>query len=549
MTHEAGSSPVPARAGAPRPWQSIPGLLELTAAALMVVGLVTRLAPLFDAERRLFWQFPTEDGYLTLTISRNLALGNGISVADGTIPTNGTQPLAMFLWAGAFWLVGADRFLGVGIVLVLETLLSVAVAALIVKLGQELFGRSAESRAVSWLAAALWFASPVSLQHTMNCLETTLYALCVMAAALVFLRLNAKGEPLSPRGVLKLGLLLGAAFWARNDAVFWGAGIAVGHVAYRGRRELPRRVLEVAALGGVAGIVGAPWLINNYFGFGHVVPISGISESMHAKFGENLSLLPVVLAEYVNGVVPIPLSLEENPAVIAACGVFVLAIGLPAVLFVYRRAAQPEKRLMLAAMTFALLLSLYYGTMFGARHFLARYLFPTGPFLLLLWAAVAKAELARAGARTRLVLLAPAAGVIALSALLGHRLFVNGARHQHQQVVEWVRSNVAESTWVGATQTGTLGFFHDRTINLDGKVNPEALAARTLRRVPEYAYEKGVAFIADWAGFAGWATLPVFAEHFELIVNDPKNNLAVLRRKGVLTLPEQRGERAAQRTQ
>ena len=43
-------------------------------------------------------QWPTEDGYLMLTIARNMALGNGMSTADGELPTNGTQPLATTIW-------------------------------------------------------------------------------------------------------------------------------------------------------------------------------------------------------------------------------------------------------------------------------------------------------------------------------------------------------------------------------------------------------------------------------------------------------------------
>ena len=37
--------------------------------------------------------FITEDGYLMLTVARNMALGEGMSVSNGTIPTNGIQPM------------------------------------------------------------------------------------------------------------------------------------------------------------------------------------------------------------------------------------------------------------------------------------------------------------------------------------------------------------------------------------------------------------------------------------------------------------------------
>src|SRR5215831_20633195 len=83
------------------------------ALALFAVGGVARLVPLLDIGGRLFRQFPTEDGYLMLTIARNIALGHGMSVSDGLQPTNGTQPLATLLWAAVFKLVAGDRRLGV----------------------------------------------------------------------------------------------------------------------------------------------------------------------------------------------------------------------------------------------------------------------------------------------------------------------------------------------------------------------------------------------------------------------------------------------------
>src|SRR5262249_10342240 len=76
--------------------------LWLTVAGMVAVGLVSRVVPLLNSGGRLLRQFPSEDGYLMLTIARNIALGHGMSVANGTIPTNGTQPLATLLWALCF---------------------------------------------------------------------------------------------------------------------------------------------------------------------------------------------------------------------------------------------------------------------------------------------------------------------------------------------------------------------------------------------------------------------------------------------------------------
>ena len=95
--------------------QPLPRPLLALCSSLIAVGFVARVLPLFDFGGRLLQQFPTEDGYLMLTIGRNVALGHGMSTADGTIPTNGTQPLFNLIEALCFWLVGADRRGGVGL--------------------------------------------------------------------------------------------------------------------------------------------------------------------------------------------------------------------------------------------------------------------------------------------------------------------------------------------------------------------------------------------------------------------------------------------------
>jgi hypothetical protein len=95
-----------------------------------------------------------------------------------------------------------------------------------------------------------------------------------------------------------------------------------------------------------------------------------------------------------------------------------------------------------------------------------------------------------------------------------------------------VKANVDESTWVGAIQTGTLGFFHDKTINLDGKVNIAAYEALSNAQLAEYVVnDTKIEYLADWVGILDWRNMPLIAERFEVVVERPDINLGVLRRK------------------
>jgi hypothetical protein len=92
--------------------------LRLTRTLKVVVGLIA-IFPLSFAFRPARWVVDnpiTEDGYYALTVSRNIAEGNGMTI-DGSTPTNGFQPLFVFACVPLFALAGQDRILAIRSVL------------------------------------------------------------------------------------------------------------------------------------------------------------------------------------------------------------------------------------------------------------------------------------------------------------------------------------------------------------------------------------------------------------------------------------------------
>ena len=69
-----------------------------------------------------------------------------------------------------------------------------------------------------------------------------------------------------------------------------------------------------------------------------------------------------------------------------------------------------------------------------------------------------------------------------------------GASAHHEQVA-LVAEHVPHDAVVAAGQSGTLGFLRARVVNVDGKVNPEALARRG--RMWEYLDRRGIEWFAD----------------------------------------------------
>jgi len=233
---------------------------------------------------------------------------------------------------------------------------------------------------------------------------------------------------------------------------------------------------------------------------------------------------------------PLPRSLEVRPEVIALVGAASLLVLAVFLWRIIRHGSPVARALGAVYLLHAAAISSYYGLFFGAPHFMSRYHAPLAP-LLILAGLVAALEIGR------LIRAWPAAlawtytgAGLALSAALLLRALLPGQTVQgHEQVIAWVDENVPAETWVGAVQTGTLGYWHDRTINLDGKVNPAALSARRAEgHVLNYVTASEIDYVVDWSGVGNWVDFPQaeggYAEAFERVLQDPEANLSVQRR-------------------
>ncbi len=538
--------PVP---GPRPPWSRTPALVA-AAALLALMGLAFRVAPLADDGDRLRRQFPTEDGYYMLTIARNLALGRGPSIAAGTIATDGTQPLMTAVWAACFAAAGGDRHAGLLLVQIVEIAVGALGALLLLLLGRRVLPPHPARAAVAALAAAAWFASPVALPHTMNGLETGAYAAVVTAALLVLGAAPPPGGARRPWGAGRdaaLGLLLGAAFWIRNDAVFLAlaccATVAVlGPPGRDAPGPWPERARHAGLMGGVAGAVAAPWVAYCTVVFGHPVPVSGRAEALVVAPWTNLAHAPAAAVETACSLVSIPHHLRTHPVVVIGC--LALLAPLPAALAgAFRRGSAAQRRVLLTGAIFGLLLASFYLLFFGAPWFLGRFWFPlAGPALVAWGGAVLWV------ARTRPRPLRPALLSAAVTAAMGlatagvalqlARGYQRGTAHPHIQCVRWVEDHLRDDVWVGATQSGMLGFFHDRTVNL-GKVNPAAFRAIRSGTAGAYVADGPIDYIVDWTDAAYWLTLPEVAATFEVLVRDDAADLLVLRRAAPSRGPEE----------
>ncbi|RYH10345.1 hypothetical protein EU800_08625 [Tropicimonas sp. IMCC6043] len=223
-------------------------------------------------------------------------------------------------------------------------------------------------------------------------------------------------------------------------------------------------------------------------------------------------------------------------APVMVVSVIVVIAVLARFLWLVFRARNPYRLSILAYTIFGCLVVFYYGLLFGAAHFISRYLAPLTPLLILAAVTVLIDLARRLGHRGPAVASYLGSSALVLSMLLLLRFVIPDLHpHLHFQVVDWVEENLDKETWVGAIQTGTVGFWHDRTINLDGKTNPEALRTRLEDGdVLDYVVDSDIVYLADWVVIVGWTDMgnQRFSSNFEVLVEDRDNNLGVLRRIG-----------------
>ncbi len=474
---------------------------ERLLAALKIAAAVVALASVSLALRpdRYVVDAPIlEDSYYLLSVSRNVALGHGITI-DGVHPTNGFQPLYMALSVPAFMLAGGDSYLSLRLVIFLEWLFYIIAAILVGLIGRDLLPQKDEHRPlIFWLCVLVYLASLFTWAQHFNGLETGLLLLCIALAWRYF----QVAPPDRWSGLLGLGVILGIVVLARIDAAF--LVLAVSFYVFWSRRRAGTVAAASRALvvGATAGVISAPWWLYNLLGFGSLMPSSGMAQEL---WEFSASRWGAALAALLQCALPfIYLGRLDNAVMIAVRLLFVL-IG---VIFWRRsregvlilpdavRDARVQRALEFAGCLTATLLTLaaWYASSSAATYFYARYL---APALLLSTIAIAY-TLLHLRLRPWLPWIAAAfcaAMVLAALASTGLMPIFRGNTNYTEQL-PLVNRYVPPGVPVASGQTGTLGYFRERVVNLDGKVNAEALAYR--KDMGQYLRQNGVEWFCDW---------------------------------------------------
>jgi hypothetical protein len=511
-------------------------LLALTAAVRLPIVLA-------DHRSLIATDIYPDDAFYYLQIAANVVAGKGWTF-DGLAPTNGFHPLYLAMLLPVMALARGNPVLPIHASGVLLVLWAVATGAVLHALL-----RRVASRRVADLGLLLWAFSRYFVVMTINGLETGVAVFFVFLVPLLYLTWFCGERPADTKRALAFGAVCGLAVLARVDLLLLLAAV-FAHGAWRQRAQGRRALVLGLPAGGAALAVWLPWGLISHAATGRWLPTSGAaSREIALNFGWlNLQAIwpqlsqagrmfdPAHVPPLYHADVATKLGftfLLENPLLALlrinepggvwgdmdryvpyvlfslkpALGlVVVLAMIAGAVRWWRRRAGElPGDSAQLRALggVLAIYLPLFAAgyTFYSPAHWYYNRYLVGAVGLAMVWALAQAARLFSTPERR-------AAGLVAALTLVACQV---PQLHYFRQLswsavpasgllAEWqeIGAKVEPHARLGAFQAGIYGYFGQRqVVNLDGKVNQDALDAIRGRRLHEYVKAQGVRYILE----------------------------------------------------
>ena len=476
---------------------------------IAIIAFALRLALVFRPEARLFSRPYIDDTFYALGCAYNLAQGHGLT-SDGIHPTNGIQPLIVFLDVPLFVIAGTNKALGIQLTIALQAVIdSLAIYFFALLISHLRRPKEPDSLLTSApvIGAVLWATLFNFFRQDMNGLETGLYSIGILCALLRYLALQrdtTKQSSVIHWGLF--GLLLGLLVLARIDAVF----LILGIIAIELWRKKAKAILPLFVMGVASILISSPWWIFNYTEFGSVMPQSGQSEALGVHFGSNIFDGAVALADILAAAFYFPY--QEFPIWSRWLWCAVVPVGVLYATLQFGLVKKVRERYDLSAIMPLALASvgyvIFYVLFFAAWWFLYRYFQPVR-ILWTLLLAMGLAAIIESLSTMPLIRKRLTVGVLSLLTVAG--IAWNANRYIANFTTQDIYPGYLVGKWalkhpdvkIGMEQSGTASFVAPNITNLDGKVNPEALRARSTNSIGRYILAKKFDYIIDWEIISG----------------------------------------------
>ncbi len=477
---------------------------------LIVVTIVSRLALAFRPEWKICSRPFIDDAFYIFNVSQHIAAGAGLTV-DGIHQTNGIQPLITFIYAPLFAIARGDSLLGLRFCFILVALWDALSVLFIAKLIRRLFRQNPNNESPLWchppiIGAFLWTVSYSIQVHTTNGLETGLYSFLLICCCYNYATIRSFNTKPSYYQWIGFGTLLGITVLARIDSVIFVIVLALVELF----RFKGKAIKHVTVFTAIALIISSPWWIFNFTVFGSVMPQSGQSEMERFLLDYNIFFGASTIANMFTVVFFLPkYSLPHwfHGVWFVFMSLFVFVVARRFHIWKYL-----QQNLNLASLLplfiFGFVLVFYYIFFFAAPYFLERYFQPLRIFWIIMVASsipilykVYQLLPSRKALVTRIALFI--FSIVATGFTIwgyGHNFIMDEPIDLYKAAI-WAREHPQAK--IGMTQSGIASFLSPNVINLDGKVNVEALSAIQHSDIGTYIVSSKLDYINDWIGLSG----------------------------------------------
>jgi len=514
---------------------------------LIFAGLLMQLSFIFVKQEALAHRPFEEDTFFHMAVTRNMAMGKGITI-DGKEPSSGAQP-GNFVYALAHLAGGFDKWRALRWARLLDIVGSAAGAACLYGIVRRLARHEDASRrnALGLFTAGLWLSSFQVFRVNLNGYETGFAAAVLLGASLIYLVIwqREADRPCGFAWDLLLGLVFGVAVLVRVDHGFLALSGATCFL-WLGPGGIGMRFRRVCSWGTVAFLVTLPWWIFNLQVGGSVMPISGKASAFQMTFHGFWPSIEQCFIRTVESLAGIFTLSFYSPYdwgdrwwwnLLQLGGITLLAVaGLRLPPARALRLQKIELRPLTFLLVFSLILTAYYSFAHGSWWFMKRYTHPiraaayifSGYFCCYL--AVLGGRLL--GGRSRLAFHLLMTGFLGISVASVWSTYNQTNSNQFMPVMHYLQAHCRDGR-IGAFQSGTLGYFLDNVVNLDGKNNTKALHAVVSKQVIPYMLSQNLKYIADWPEQIGrYCDFQQFSQYYKPIARVNSHEIYVRREPG-----------------
>lgn len=436
-----------------------------------------------------------EDAWYGFTIARNYANGFGITI-DGIQETNGFQPLQVLIDSFLFEITNSDDF-ALELAFSLRLLMHVCSAQIFANLVARLNFHE-RNTSFSIFSFAVYIFHPGIITSALNGLETGLLLFLFLMFIKHLLCLTSQESRVSSSVITTTYAIL--LIYTRIDMIILIACVLIWYFLSISKRACVGIIVTLS-------IAIAPWLTWNYKNFDSVVPISGqqqleplfsVSRMFHMMKASLYNVSPWLGSTYDQRNFSLEVAFFLFRVLFFVWVLRIVLSGRDLSKFtrftsdslIHLRSNGSHFGLILALLLGMLILCSYYSLMTFSTYFYQRYSILLAPLtLLLILANVNVSTLAH-----RVI----AVAVLLISAFTFFNFYQSNANENrlYDDQVMLVLNSIPASEIVGARQSGTLGYFRSRVINLDGKVNP--LVPKSSFAMGRYLKTQQVNWLCDW---------------------------------------------------